>query len=95
MSETLFTTLISFVCGYCVGYYFYELLRPKNLKKKFLNFFQVTIEKMDSLTHTLKNLSISDDWYSGEDLCKENQFLEKTKEKFEEVISSSNCSFYF
>ena len=47
---------------------------------------------MDSLTHILKNLSISDDWYSGEDLCKENQFLEKTKEKFEEIISSSNCS---
>ena len=39
MSETLFTTLISFVCGYCVGYYFYELLRPKKPKEEILKFF--------------------------------------------------------
>ena len=50
---------------------------------------------MDSLTHTLKNLNISDDWYSGEDLCNENQFLEKSKKKIEEIITSSNCSFDF
>ena len=51
---------------------------------------------MDSLTHTLKNLNISDDWYSGEDLCNENQFLEKSKKKkIEEIITLSDRSFDF
>ena len=29
ISETFFIALTSFVCGYCVGYYFYELVRPR------------------------------------------------------------------
>ena len=42
-------------------------------------------------------MTISDDLYSGEDLCNENEFLEnqKKKEKKEEVVTSSKCSFYF
>ena len=36
---------------------------------------------MDSFTHTLKNLSVTDDLYSGEDLSNENAFLEKSKKQ--------------
>ena len=39
ISETFFITLISFICGYCVGYYFYELLRPKKSAENILQFF--------------------------------------------------------
>ena len=62
-----------------------------------LNFFQATIKNTDSLAHTLKKLTISDDLYSGEDLSNENEFLEKSKKKRkkEEVVTSSKCSFYF
>ena len=44
---------------------------------------------MDSSAHTLKNLNISDDLYSGEDLSNENEFLKKSKKKIEEVVTSS------
>ena len=62
------------------------------------NFFQATIKNTDSLAHTLKKLTISDDLCSGEDLSNENEFLEKSKKKKrkkEEVVTSSKCSFYF
>ena len=49
---------------------------------------------MDSLIHKLENLSISDDWYLGKDLYNDKEFLEKSKKRIEEVITSSNCSFY-
>ena len=52
------------------------------------NFFQATIENMDSLIHTLENLSISDDWYLGKDLYNNKEFLEKSKKRIEEVITS-------
>ena len=39
ISETFFICLISFVCGYCVGYYFYDLFKPKNPAEEILNFF--------------------------------------------------------
>ena len=38
-SETFFIRLNSFVCGYCVGYYFYDLLRPKHPAEEILQFF--------------------------------------------------------
>ena len=38
-SETFFICLNSFVCGYCVGYYFYDLLRPKHPAEAILQFF--------------------------------------------------------
>ena len=39
ISETFFITLISFVGGYCVGYYFYDLIRPKNSTEHIVQFF--------------------------------------------------------
>ena len=39
ISETFFITLISFVCGYCVGYYFYDLIRLKNFAEDIVQFF--------------------------------------------------------
>ena len=39
ISETFFIPLISFVCGYCVGYYFYDLIRPKNSAEDIVQFF--------------------------------------------------------
>ena len=29
ISEMAFIVLISFVCGYCVGFYFFDLIRPR------------------------------------------------------------------
>lgn len=52
------------------------------------------MKNMKSLSRQLKNLSLSGDCYTGENLCNESNFLEKTK-KIEEEITSSNCSFYF
>ena len=39
ISETFFTLLISFVCGSCVGYYFYGLIRPNNTAEDVVHFF--------------------------------------------------------
>ena len=74
ISETFFMCLISFVCGYSFRYYLYDLLRPKNMQKKFYNFFQLIIENMDSLTQTLEKLNINDEYYSGENLSNESDF---------------------
>ena len=68
---------------------------PENLQRKFSNFFQVTIKKMDLLTQSLKTLHIKDETYSGENLSNEIQFLEETKEKVEETFTSLNCIFYY
>ena len=49
---------------------------------------------MESLSQQLRDLNLSDDFYVGSDLSNEANFLEKTKEKIEEQITSSNCGFF-
>ena len=40
ISETFFIALTSFVCGYCVGYYFYKLVKPRiRAEEEIINFF--------------------------------------------------------
>ena len=40
ISETFFIALTSFVCGYCVGYYFYKSVRPRRKAEEgIVNFF--------------------------------------------------------
>ena len=81
ISETFFIPLISFVCGYCAGYYFYDLIRPKNSTEDIVQFFSSYNKKYGFVSSYAKKLTISDDLYSGEDLCNENEFLEKSKKK--------------
>ena len=40
ISETFFVALLSFVCGYCVGYYFYDIISPrKKSEEEIIQFF--------------------------------------------------------
>ena len=40
ISETFFIVLISFACGYCVGYFFYDIIRPrKKSEEEIIQFF--------------------------------------------------------
>ena len=49
---------------------------------------------MDSLTKTLEKLNLSEEYYFGDNLSKEQYFLEDAKKKIEEFFDSTNCSFY-
>ena len=55
VSETFFIVLISFVCGYCVGYYFYDIIMPrKKSEEEIIQFFLSYNEK-----HGFPNRSFS------------------------------------
>ena len=50
---------------------------------------------MDSLTKALEKLNLSEEYYFGDNLLKEQYFLEDAKKKIEEFFDSTNCSFYY
>ena len=66
ISKTFFICLISFVCGYCVGYYFYDFY--------FYNCFQIIKENMGSLTQLLQKLNTNHEHCSGDILSNEIDF---------------------
>ena len=47
---------------------------------------------MDSLTKALEKLNLSEEYYFGHNLLKEQYFLEDAKKKIEEFFDSTNCS---
>ena len=52
-SETFFIALTSFVCGYCAGYYFYELVRPRRrAEDEIINFFLSYNRKHGFVNHS-------------------------------------------
>ena len=48
MSEKMFIAVSSFMFGYCMGYYSFELIKPKNLRDEIDNFILSYIEKNGS-----------------------------------------------
>ena len=90
--------MISFVCGYCAGYYFYDLIRPKNFTEDIVQFFSSYNKKYGFVSSYAKKIDykrwfvfrrrlIQRKWIFGK--------IKKKKRKKEEVVTSSKCSFYF
>ena len=51
---------------------------------------------MESLSQQLKNLNLSDNFYTGQDLSNEETFLEDLKKLIDErLFEAHQCSFYF
>ena len=70
MSEKMFI-IVSFLFGYCVGYYLFELVKSENQKYEIHDFFKIIIIKManivESLIKQLEQVKINDDCFFGED----------------------------
>ena len=50
---------------------------------------------MDSITKALEKMNLSEEYYFGDNLSNEQDFLEDAKKKVEEIFDSTNCSFYY
>ena len=50
---------------------------------------------MDSLTKALEKMNLSEEYYFGNNLSNEQDFLENAKKKVEEIFDSTNCIFYY
>ena len=83
--------MISFVCGYCVGYYFYDLIRPK--KCLFLTSYN---RKYGFVNPHTKKFEHNRWFVFRRRLIQRKCIFGKIKKiKIEEVVTSSKCSFYF
>ena len=50
---------------------------------------------MDSFTKALEKMNLSEEYYFGDNLSNEQDFLEDAKKKVDENFDSTNCSFYY
>ena len=50
---------------------------------------------MESFTKGIEQIKINDEYYFGDNLSYELDFLNDTRKKIEEEIFDSKCSFYF
>ena len=50
---------------------------------------------MDLLTKALEKMNLNEEYYFGDNLSKEQDFLEVAKKKVEKIFDSTNCSFYY
>ena len=50
---------------------------------------------MVSLTKALEKMNLNEEYYFGDNLSKEQDFLEVAKKKVEKIFDSTNCSFYY
>ena len=50
---------------------------------------------MDSITKALEKMNLSEEYYFGDNLSNEQDFLEDARKKVEEIFDSTNCSFYY
>ena len=55
MSEEMFIIVTSFLFGYCVGYYTFELIKSKNQKYEIHDFFLSCNKKMAYRVESLTN----------------------------------------
>ena len=55
MSEEMFIIVTSFLFGYCVGYYTFELIKSKNQKYEIHDFFLSYNKKMAYRVESLTN----------------------------------------
>ena len=81
MSEKMFIIVSSFLFGYCVGYYSFELVKSKNQKYGihdfFLNYNKKMANSVESLIKQLEEVKINDDCFLGKDLFYEKIFFWK------------------
>ena len=96
ISETFFIALTSFVCGYCIGYYFYELVRPRRRAEgEIVIFFKIQWKTWIREKMNLEKMNLIEEYYFGDNLSNEQDFLEDAKRKIEEIFDLTNCSFYY
>ena len=57
MSEKMFIIVSSFLFGYCVGYYWFELVKSKNRKYERHDFF-LSYNKKDGKQYRISNKTI-------------------------------------
>ena len=50
---------------------------------------------MDSLTKAQEKMNLNEEYCFGDNLSKEQDFLEDAKKKVEKIFDSTNCSFYY
>ena len=79
---------------YC-EYYYFHLFQPKRPKDEIIDFILSHKKKMESFTKGIEQIKINDEYYFGDNLSYELDFLNDTRKKIEEEIFDSKCSFYF
>ena len=99
MSQKMFIIISSFVFGYCIGYYSFELLKRRNPKDE-INDFILSYNRKKGIQRRvfdkkLEQVKISNDCFFGDDFSDEEEFLVKTQKKIEQEIEGSEISYYF
>ena len=100
MSGKMFIIVSSFLFGYCIGYYSFELVKSKNWKYE-IHYFFLSYDKkkmansVESLIKQLEKVKINDDCFFGEDLSYEQNVLEMIEEKIEKEVPGSEISYFF
>ena len=88
MSERMFVIVGTFLFGYCLGYYSFEIFKYKNKKHEINEFFSSynknMAHSMDFLVKELDKIKINDDVFFGNDSTFERKFLNELIEKIEE-----------
>ena len=81
-----FIALISFVCGYCVGFYLFDLMRLRSKSKKseeeIIQFFLSYKNNNGIMTKALAKMNLNAEFYFGKDLSIESNFLEEAGKIF-------------
>ena len=98
LTERMFIIIGTFLCGYCLGYYSFDIFKYKNRKHQIRYLFQVIIKNMacsiEFLTEKMEEVKIADDIFLGNDLSYEENFLNRVIEKFGKELKDYKVSFY-
>ena len=98
MTERMFIIIGVFLCGYCLGYYSFDIFKYKNRKHQIRYLFQVIIKNMacsiEFLTEKMEEVKIADDISLGNDLSYEENVLNHVIEKFGKELKDCKVSFY-
>ena len=98
MTERIFIIIGAFLCGYCVGYYTFDIFRYKNRKHEIRYLLEVIIKNMvcsiEFLTEKMEEVKIADEIFLGNDLFYEENFLNRVIEKFGKELKDCEVSFY-
>ena len=98
LTERMFIIIGTFLCGYCLGYYSFDIFKYKIRKHEICYPFQVIIKNMacsiEFLTEKMEEVKIADDIFLGNDLSYEENFLNRVVEKFGKELKDCKVSFY-
>ena len=98
MVEGMFIIIGTFVFGYCLGYYSFDIFKYKNRKHE-INYFFSSYNRKYSMQHRvlerkMEEVKIADDIFLGNDLSYEENFLNRVIEKFGKENKDCEVSFY-